>query len=84
MAEEIRKMRELEVALSRNLYLICAFVTLITMIMTVIEFFSRGTFFPNHMGLFYLGILLIYSLHKEMIRWLGRAKENILYIVGLY
>jgi len=72
----IKKIRDVEAALSRNLYFICAFVTLVTMVMTVIEFFSRGTFFPTHMNLFYLGVLLIYSLHKELVRWLGHKKAE--------
>ncbi len=71
---DLKKIRDMEMALSRNFYLLCVFVTLVTMIMTVIEFFSRGMFFPAHMNLFYLGILLIYSLHKELIRWLGHRK----------
>lgn len=70
----IKKVRDVEAALSRNLYLLCVFVTLVTMVMTVIEFFSRGTFFPTHMNIFYLGILVIYSLHKELVRWLGHKK----------
>lgn len=71
---DLKQIRETEGLLNRNLYLICAFITLVTMVMTVMEFFSRGQFFPNHMGLFYLGILIIYALHKEMVRWLGHRK----------
>jgi len=74
MASEIKKAREEEAGLSKNLYLLCTFVTLVTMALIVIEFFSRGVFFPNHMDLFYIGILAIYSLHKELIRWLGQRK----------
>lgn len=74
MATELKKVRETELILSKNLYLICAFVTFAVMVMTIMEFFSRGTFFPNHMDLFYLGILAIYALHKELVRWLSRRK----------
>lgn len=70
----LKQIRAIETGLNRNLYLLCAFVTLVAMLMTVIEFFSRGTFFPTHMNLFYLGILIIYALHKELVRWLGRRK----------
>jgi len=44
------------------------------MALTVTEFFGRGAFLPADMGLFYLGVLLIYSVHKEMVRWLGKRK----------
>lgn len=71
---DLKKIKQVELSLNRNLYFICAFVTLVTMAMTVVEFFSRGVFFPNHMNLFYIGVLLIYSLHKEMLRWLGQNK----------
>lgn len=74
MATELKKIRDTELVLSRNLYLICASITFITMVMTVVEFFSRGMFFPNHMNLFYLGVLGIYALHKEVIRWLSHRK----------
>ena len=74
MATELKKVRDTELILSKNLYLICAFVTFVAMVMTVAEFFSRGMFFPNHMDLFYLGILAIYALHKELVRWLSRRK----------
>ena len=74
MTSEMKKVREIEAGLNKNLYLLCTFVTLVTMALTVIEFFSRGAFFPNHMDLFYLGILAVYSLHKEVIRWLGKVK----------
>ncbi len=73
---DIKKIRSVEASLNKNLYLICAFITLVTMAMTVIEFFSRGTFFPTHMNLFYLGVLVIYSLHKELLRWLGHKKTE--------
>lgn len=60
--------------ISRNLFIICAFITVVAMAMSVIEFFSRGTFFPTNINLFYLGVLAIYSLHKELVRWLGHSK----------
>jgi len=70
----IKQTRDTEAILNRNLYLLCGFVTFVTMAMIVIEFFSRGQFFPTHMNIFYLGILIIYALHKELVRWLGRRK----------
>lgn len=74
MISELKKARDTETILSRNLYWLCAFVTFIAIMMTIIEFFSRGVFFPAHMDLFYLGILGIYSLHKELVRWLGQKR----------
>lgn len=74
MTKGKQKIKDIEAELNRNLYYICAFITLAVMVMSVIEFFSRGTFFPTHMNLFYLGILLIYSIHKELVRWLGYRK----------
>ncbi|MBU3934892.1 hypothetical protein KKC00_02960 [Patescibacteria group bacterium] len=63
-----------EASFNFNLYILCGFITLVTMAMIVTEFFSRGQFFPNHISFFYLGILVIYALHKELVRWLGRRK----------
>ena len=44
------------------------------MLMAAIEFFSRGLFKFSNMSMFYLGVLIIYSLHKELVRWLGEKK----------
>jgi uncharacterized membrane protein YhdT len=44
------------------------------MIMLATEFFSRCEFPSTRIPLFYLGLLIIYSLHKELIRWLGEDK----------
>ena len=74
MAKKTKKPIALETDINKNLYYICIFVTIVTMAMGTIEFFSRGIFFPNRMNLFYLGVLLIYTIHKELIRWLGQAK----------
>ena len=38
--------------------------------MVTIEFFSRGNFFPSQIDFFYVGVLFIYTVHKEMLRWL--------------
>ena len=76
MAKELKtkKTIDVEMVINRNLYYICGFITLVTMVMSVVEFFSRGVFFPTHMNFFYLGILVIYSFHKELVRWLGSRK----------
>ena len=69
-----KPLRETEKKISNHLFVICSVVTVIVMIMKLTEFFSRGSFYPQKIGLFYLGILIIYSLHKEMLRWLGKRK----------
>lgn len=35
-----------------------------------LRFFTRGAYPPNDLDLFYIGVLLIYSLHKETVRWI--------------
>ena len=74
MITELNETRRIEAALNRGLFRLCIFVTLVTMALIVIEFFSRGLFFPNHMNFFYIGILVIYAFHKELVRWLGHRK----------
>ncbi len=72
--KEIKKLRIIELSINNHLYTICSIITIITMAMIVTEFLTRGQFFPTNMNLFYLGVLLIYSFHKELIRWLGERK----------
>lgn len=70
----LRAFRNGEFRISKNLYLISAAITILTMIMLATEFFSRCAFPTTKIPLFYLGLLIIYSLHKELIRWLGENK----------
>jgi len=72
--EKLKKVREIEFAINKNLFLICAAITLIAMLMVIIEFFSRGAFLPSQIGFFYIAVLFVYSIHKEMLRWLGEKK----------
>ncbi|PIR02710.1 MAG: hypothetical protein COV63_00165 [Candidatus Nealsonbacteria bacterium CG11_big_fil_rev_8_21_14_0_20_37_68] len=67
----VKSIREIEGKINRNLFWICGGVTIVIMTMKLVEFFSRGLFSPVGMTLLYLGILIIYSFHKELIRWLG-------------
>lgn len=60
-----------ESKVNQRLYQVCGFITVLVMIMSLIEFFTRGLFPPLRVDLFYLGILSIYAFHKEIIRWLG-------------
>ena len=71
---KFKQLREIESGINKNLFLICAGVTIVVMAMLVLEFLTRGTFPPTRIGLFYIGVLVIYSLHKELVRWLGRRK----------
>ena len=41
-----------------------------------VNFFSKGSFLPTSIGFFYLIVVLVYSMHKEFIRWLGEKKKN--------
>lgn len=72
--DNFKNLRKLETGINKHLYIICGAVTLITMVMVATQFFSRGDFPPTRIGLFYLGILILYSLHKELVRWLGERK----------
>lgn len=68
--ENLINVRRIESVINRNLFLICTTITVIVMVMVTIEFFSRGAFFPLRIGFFYIGVLFIYTAHKEMLRWL--------------
>jgi len=72
--DQIKKLKGVESQINKHLYFICSIITIVTMAVMLTEFLSRGAFAPANMGLFYLGVLLIYSLHKELVRWLGQRK----------
>ena len=74
--KKIKEIRKVEKGINNNLFIICTIVTLVTMAMMVINFFSRGSFSPSKIGFFYLIVVLIYSLHKEFVRWLGEKKTR--------
>jgi len=69
--KKIQEVRKVETVISENLFFVCSFVTLATMIMMAVNFFSRGSYSPTQIGFFYFIVVLIYSLHKEFIRWVG-------------
>ncbi len=72
--KEIDELKTIEGVINRHLYLICGTITLFVMAMILIEFFTRGIFSPTRIHVFYLGVLIIYSLHKELLRWLGERE----------
>lgn len=74
--KQIKNLRKIELSINKNLFIVCTIVTLVTMVFSVTDFFTRGRFFPAKISLFYLSVVLIYSLHKELIRWLGDKKEK--------
>jgi hypothetical protein len=74
--KRVKEVRKVETAINNNLFLICTLVTLVTMILMATNFFARGSFFPARIGFFYLTVVLLYSLHKEFIRWLGEKKSR--------
>ena len=73
--KKVKEIRKIETAISENLFIISSVVTLATMALMAVDFFSRGSFLPTKIGFFYLTVVLIYSLHKEFIRWLGEKKS---------
>jgi uncharacterized membrane protein len=88
-SSQFQKIKEIESKINKNLFIVCAIITVIVMTTILIEFFTRGAFPPSGMNIFYIGILFIYSVHKEMIRWVGekhieRQGEWFVYIwIGL-
>lgn len=70
----LKNLKMIEAGINKHFFLICSAVTMVTMLMVVIEFFTRGVFPPTRINMFYLAVLIIYSLHKELVRWLGNRK----------
>ena len=70
--KEFKELRDVEALINKNLYLLCTILTLLTMAAILLEFFSRGAFPDFRIDVFYIGILVIYSLHKELIRLMGK------------
>ena len=59
-----------ETKINNALFWICFLITILAVAMTLLEFFSRDEYPPTSISLFYVGVLAIYSLHKEAIRFL--------------
>jgi len=74
--EELKRVRQTEFAINRNLYVVCGIITIITMTMAVMEFFGRGSFPPPGINFFYIGVVFLYSIHKEMLRWLEEKRTD--------
>ena len=74
LKNQFQRVKEIETKINRNLFVICSVVTIVVMAMVLSQFFTRGAFPPTQITLFYLGVLILYSLHKEIVRWLGQRK----------
>ena len=47
---------------------------MLVMVMVITQFFTQGAFPSPNIDLFYIGVLVIYSIHKELLRWLGEKE----------
>jgi len=70
------KVIQIETKINSILFWICFFITLLAIFMSLAEFFSRGAFPPSRINIFYVGILTVYSLHKEALRFLERSASE--------
>ena len=73
--KKIKEVRKIESVINRNLFFICTMVTLVAMTLMTVNFLDKGNFLPTKIGFFYLTVVIIYSLHKEFVRWLGEKKS---------
>jgi len=73
---KLNKLADREMGINRNLFWICGGLTVLVMFMATIELLSRGRFSTSNISVFYIGVLIIYSFHKEMIRWWGKRKVS--------
>jgi len=65
-----------ETKINNVLFWVCFFITILAVLMTLLEFFSRDEYPPTSISLFYIGVLAIYSLHKEAIRFLDQSSAE--------
>lgn len=73
---DVQKFRQEEERIGRHLYTITAIITIISMSFIVLQFLTHGAFSSSGISYFYIGILLTYSLHKELIRWIGEDRKR--------
>ncbi len=67
--------KKYELLINKHLYSICSIITIVVMLMFLIEFFTKGHFALARIELFYLGVLALYSFHKELIRYVGCKRK---------
>ncbi len=66
----------IEKRINNILFYLCFFITLLALGIVLIQFLSRGLYPSSHIGFFYVGVLLIYAIHKEALRWILDEKEE--------
>jgi hypothetical protein len=71
-----RKIQSEEKRINDTLFYLCLCVTVIAIGMMGLSFFSRGQFPPTNISTFYIVVLLIYSLHKEALRWISKEGSD--------
>lgn len=62
-----------EIRINNVLFWLCFIITLMAIFMALLEFFSRGSYPLSGISVFYIGILIIYALHKEAIRIIDKS-----------
>jgi hypothetical protein len=70
----MENLKKTELKINEKLYLISGILTFLVMLMFCLEFFTKGAFPEVRLRTFYIFILLIYTIHKEFIRWLGEKE----------
>jgi len=71
-----KKIIKSEIRINNVLFWLCFVVTLMAIFMALLEFFSRGSYPLSGISVFYIGILIIYALHKEAIRILNESSKT--------
>lgn len=70
------KVIQIETKINNILFWLCFFITFLAIFMALLEFFSRGAYPPSNINIFYIGVLIIYALHKEALRFLERSAQK--------
>jgi hypothetical protein len=70
---QFQSLQTIETGINKNFFLVTTVVTVIAMAMMTIAFFTRGEFPAEKMSMFYVGVVIVYSFHKELLRWLGET-----------
>ena len=71
-----QKTRLIERKINNTFFYVCLFITFLALGMILIRFFTRGQYPEIGISIFYIGVLLIYSLHKETIRWITEKESE--------
>ncbi len=77
LLKQIIYLRETEGRINKNLFWVTVGITIISMGMVSVAFLSRGSFPADKMHMFYLGVVIVYSFHKELLRWLSAGEERV-------